>query len=169
MSYTTEYDDAIKAAMTRWFPQVHWLWGKAQLCQESGLDPNARNPTSGALGLGQFMPATWDQVSKQYGFPEAVPTDPTYAIPAHARYMRDLWDLWHSQPRTPNDRLRLAQASYDAGAGNIIHAQRLAGGALDYDSIIQKLPLVTGARSAETIDYTKKIASICWKLNQPVQ
>lgn len=169
MSYTTEYDDAIKAAMTRWFPQVSWLWGKAQLCVESGLNPNARNPTSGALGLGQFMPETWDEVSKEYGFPEGTPTDPTYAIPAYAHYMRALWDLWDSTPRTASDRLALAQASYDAGAGHIIQAQKLAGGALDYATIIQRLPLVTGPRSAETTDYVQKIAQTCWKLANPLQ
>lgn len=46
-------------------------------------DPAARNPMSGATGLGQFMPAT----ARQYGLTDR--TDATASVDAAARYMRD--------------------------------------------------------------------------------
>ncbi len=39
---------------------IDWLLLKAQVKRESAFDPNARSPV-GAVGLAQFMPATWDE------------------------------------------------------------------------------------------------------------
>ena len=53
--------------------------------KESGGDPTARNPTSGAFGLGQFLGATAQAYAK-YG---ALSTDPVQQIQAMARYIGD--------------------------------------------------------------------------------
>lgn len=50
---------------------------------ESGGNPKARNPNSGALGLFQFIPST----AKQYGLTD--PTDPNQAIQAVQRFTQD--------------------------------------------------------------------------------
>jgi len=50
-------------------------------------------------------------------------------------------------------------ASYNAGMGNLLKAQKKVGGKLLYKEIIQGLPEVTGKHSKETIDYVQKILS----------
>ena len=165
MTYSTIYDDLIRAAMAQHFPQVEWLWGKAQLIAESNLNPLAVSD-AGANGIAQFMPDTWDEVTQDMGLTGASVNDPEVAIPAYAFYMHRLWTAW-TAPRPPLDRLQLAQASYNAGLGNVIHAQRLArrvGNAVapnDYASIIAELPQVTGEDNArQTTHYVVRIANI---------
>jgi hypothetical protein len=49
-------------------------------------------------------------------------------------------------------------ASYNAGFGHILKAQEKAGGVNDYDSIIAKLPMVTGTENAmQTTNYVHHI------------
>ena len=171
MTYPATYDAAIRAAMLQWFPQAGWLWGKAQLIAESSLNPDARSD-AGAIGLAQFMPDTWDDVREWFNWGhEASPFDPTYAIPAYARFMRLLWESW-TAPRPMLDRLKLAQASYNAGLGNVIHAQRFArrtgttDAPNDYASIIAALPQVTGHDNAmQTTYYVLRIEKIYTELN----
>lgn len=81
------------------------------------------------------------------------------SIRAAAVYMAQLHGQW-SSPRPPMDRYMLALASYNAGLGNILSAQKECGGALLYREIIDCLPRVTGRHSAETIDYTNKIVGV---------
>lgn len=56
----------------------------------------------------------------------------------------------------------ISAASYNAGAGHLIKAQRLCGGGNLYRQIIPCLPQVTGKHSAETIDYVDKIIGRWW-------
>ena len=44
---------------------------------ESGGDPNAYNPYSGAAGLFQFLPSTWASTAPKAGYPDASVFDPT--------------------------------------------------------------------------------------------
>ena len=44
---------------------------------ESGGDPNALNPYSGAAGLFQFLPSTWASTAPKAGYPDASVFDPT--------------------------------------------------------------------------------------------
>lgn len=176
MTYPDRYDAAIQHNMQVYLSDVDWRWGKAQLIAESNLNPNAESPV-GALGLAQFMRDTWDlDVCQHFGWDpdECFRTDEGYAIPAFAWYMRRLWDAWKA-PRPVLDRLRLTQASYNAGLGSVIRAQRLARatGSMpapnDYASIIAALPQVTGGHAQETIGYVERIAAIYERLASPLQ
>lgn len=142
--------------MARWWGQgPEWQWWKAQLYQESLLDPEAVSP-AGAQGLAQFMPGTWAEVTRQLGLHGVPPSHARHAIDAGAYYMAKLQRTWKA-PRPHMDRHRLAQASYNAGAGHIIKAQAVCGGPALYAEIIECLPLVTGRHSWETITYVDKI------------
>lgn len=154
--WTTQYDNAIRAASRQFLPLWDWNWLKAQLCAESELNPDAVSP-AGAQGIAQFMPATAEDVFPSAGLGEAAPFDPLLSIKAAAFYMSRIRGWWHT-PRPESDRRALTQASYNAGFGNISHAQMLSHGATTYDGIIRFLPCVTGDKSKETIDYVARIA-----------
>jgi soluble lytic murein transglycosylase-like protein len=153
---TTQYDAAIKQAAEQYLPGYDWRLLKAQYLAESRLDPDAVSP-AGAHGIAQFMPGTWSDVAKELGYPaDITPFDPEAAIPAGAYYMAKLLNGW-SAPRPDIDRYCLALASYNAGFGNLLKAQKAAGGANDYASIIKALPQVTGKNAVETTTYVKRI------------
>ena len=131
-------------------PFVDWRLLKAQCYQESLLDPLAVSPV-GAQGICQFMPATWADMPI-----EGSPFTPRLNIHAAAYYMGRLRTGW-SSPRPEFDRHSLAMASYNAGFGNLLKAQRLCTGAILYAEIIDCLPDVTGRHSNETITYVERI------------
>ena len=152
------YDKLIKSSVRQWWPRhefADWRFWKAQLYQESLLDPDAVSPV-GARGLAQFMPGTWADISKQLGFGLVSPHVARYSIFAGAYYMAKLRRGW-SSPRPEEDRWDLARASYNAGFGNLLKAQKEAGGAVLYADIIKALPQVTGRHSKETVTYVKRI------------
>lgn len=154
--FPDKYDGKIRHAVAAWWPDYPaWTAWKAQLWQESRLDPAAVSPV-GAAGLAQFMPGTWAQVSRELRIGEASPHH-DIAISAGAYYMAKLRRQW-SSPRPEDDRHRLAQASYNAGLGHILAAQRRCGNARHYPDIIACLPAITGHHSRETIGYVDRIA-----------
>jgi len=151
-----QYDESIQSSVKRyWAGYPDWKWWKAQLYQESLLEPTARSHV-GAEGIAQFMPATWRQVSKQMGYRSISPRDAKYAIAAGAFYMAQLKRSWKAK-RPEMDRHFLAAASYNAGMGNILHAQDRCGNKSLYKEIIACLPQVTGRHSRETITYVERI------------
>ncbi len=152
----TEYDELIQQAAEKHLPAYDWRLLKAQYLAESRLDPNVVSPV-GAQGIAQFMPGTWADVAIELGYPaDITPFDPKAAIPAGAYYMAKLLKSW-SAPRPEIDRYCLALASYNAGFGSLLKAQKAAGGSNDYASIIRALPQITGHNAAETTTYTKRI------------
>ena len=153
---TLQYDDQIRSAWRRYLPVYHWGVGWAQIAQESAFNTNARSPV-GASGLAQFMPLTWRDMKHAGVVPDdASPRDARHAIQAQAFYMWRLNRTWSSK-RSDGDRIRLALASYNAGAGNIIKAQRKCGMSVKYDVIMCCLPQVTGRHAVETLDYVPRI------------
>ena len=124
------------AVHKHWSPEraPYWCWGMAQLHAESGFDSQAVSP-AGARGLAQFMPATALEVGID-------PWDTAQAIDGYARYMETLSTVWHS-PRPERRRIELAAASYNAGAGTIIRAQRMAHGAREWDGMAHFAPMET--------------------------
>jgi len=153
---TSRYDREIHAAASRWMIGVPWKYWKAQIFQESRFDPNAVSPV-GARGLAQIMPGTWREISRALRWKAVTPDMAGPAIEGGAWYMGRQLAFWRA-PRPDIDRLRLAQASYNAGAGNLAKAQRLCGGRNLYCEIVACLPRVTGRYSAETITYVRRIA-----------
>lgn len=156
-SFPDRYDKQIEKAAGRYLPGVDWRLLKAQYYQESRLDPSAVSPV-GAAGVAQFMPGTWTDVSRQMGYGDVSPHLARYAIPAGAYYMGKLRKSW-SSPRPEADRHSLAMASYNAGFGNLLKAQKLAGGAAEYAPIADRLPDVTGRYADETLTYVHRIWS----------
>lgn len=119
------------------------------------MDPNAVSPV-GARGIAQFMPGTWVEVSGQLGYVNVSPVTPTPAINAAAFYMFRQQAAW-SAPRPQIERHYLALASYNAGLGNILAAQRACGNAPVWREIEPCLPQVTGRHAAETQGYVRLI------------
>ena len=122
------YDGDFRTAVYLYWPpglKDDWCDLKAQCTVESGLRPDAESPV-GAVGLCQFMPGTWAdwlQFSKQ----TTDRRDAAVNIRASAWYMAKLLQFWGA-PRTPECRMELAQASYNAGAGRVHLAQKRLGG-----------------------------------------
>lgn len=156
----SRYDDAIQRAVkTYWLDIPDWKLWKAQLYQESQLQPEVCSK-SGACGLAQFMPKSWDDITKQMGRTGLSAKEAGPAIEAGAFYMMKLRKAWAANgKRLSPERHRLAEASYNAGIGNIIKAQQACSGAFVYADIIQCLPQITGNKSKETITYVNRIAT----------
>lgn len=153
----TIYDVQIRKWNSVYTPSLPWYWNKAQLVAESNLKPNAVSPV-GAMGLGQFMPATWKEVSRELRFGEASAFAPALNIQAHAYYMAKLRSQFKRE-RPEWDRHSLALASYNAGLGNVLKAQKLGGNSLLYKPMANALHKVTGHHSKETLTYVDRIWS----------
>lgn len=155
----TKYDTLIQKAVDAHLPGYDWRKLKAQYYQESRLNPKAVSP-AGAGGIAQFMLATWKEKAPKAGYPDADRFDPEASIMVGAYYMAELIEQWRWK-RPEVDRHCLAMASYNAGLGNILKAQKLADNATLYAHIIAKLPEVTGDHSKETKTYVKRILNYC--------
>lgn len=156
------YDGDLRAAVDRWWDDwPDWVDWKSQIFQESRCRPGVASP-AGALGLAQFMPATWVDILKRLGEdPRAIPrTQARMSIRAGAYYMRVLRDQWRgwSGSRDPAEIQRHAQAGYNAGSGHILNAWRRCGRPAGWSATRECLPAVTGKHSAETIAYVDLIA-----------
>ncbi len=139
---------------------VSWPWFKAQALAESNLNPAAISHC-GARGLMQLMPATSAELAAELGLPDH-PFNPELNIRMGIYYMRKLWSIWKKEQGL--ERLRFALASYNAGAGNIIKAQRLAKKSDRWHSLAVCLPGVTGKNARETINYIKRIERLRLKM-----
>jgi membrane-bound lytic murein transglycosylase F len=113
----SEYDDLLKAAA----PRIGWDWRllASQTFQESKFDPEARS-WAGAMGLLQLMPATAREVDVSDAY------DPEENVAGAVRYLEWLTDQWDEDIPDPDQRLRFILASYNAGAGHVGDARRLA-------------------------------------------
>ena len=98
-----QYEPLMQEAAARHGIEARLLWVIAYL--ETRFQSQAVSP-KGARGLMQFMPAT----AARYGLSDA--HDPTQAIDAAARYVRDLL-------RRYNGRVDLALAAYNAGEATV--------------------------------------------------
>jgi membrane-bound lytic murein transglycosylase MltF len=92
---------------------VSWLLMLAQGFQESGLNPDAHNP-SGAVGVMQVLPTT----GRELGFPDVHPPEPNIA--AGIRYMDRLRRTYFNDPKiSPENQVFFALAGYNAGPNRI--------------------------------------------------
>jgi hypothetical protein len=154
------YDDIFKTYSKRFFTVAFdYMWFKAQAIIESNLKPNATSPV-GAMGLMQIMPGTWKEITLKEKSITGGVWDPKWNIAGGIYYMSDIWSRWKTK-RTWMDHLSFVLGSYNAGRGNIIKAQSLAGKkGMDTEvwvSIVSNLPAITGKHSTETIGYVNKI------------
>lgn len=109
---------------------------KAVIAVESGFDPAAVSP-KGAVGLMQLMPATAERfgvaASKKRSMQEQL-ADPAVNIPAGARYLSYLMDLFPG-------RLDLVLAAYNAGEGAV---QKFGKAIPPYKETMNYVKAVTG-------------------------
>ena len=133
------------------------MW-KAQIYQESRFKEDAVSPV-GARGLSQIMPATWDEIVRQLGIAAAAsPFGADEAIDLGAYYQGKQRRGWRAAGRSPTQRNELGQASYNAGFGSILKAQKLCDDAVLWDDIAPCLQNVTGEKNArETRGYVTSI------------
>lgn len=158
LKYTTEYDKYFKRYTTLYLAGYDWRWLKAICITESNLRKSAVSPV-GAMGLCQFMPATWKDMQRELRLGDVDAFEPETNIMAAAYYMDKMLYTWRA-PRSDSDRKALANASYNAGAGNIIKSQSLCGNPPDYLSIIFCLERVTGHHHIETVNYVQRIRNV---------
>ncbi|NLR92562.1 MltF family protein [Flammeovirga agarivorans] len=112
----SKYDDLIKEQAK----PLGWDWRllASLVYQESKFNPKAKSWV-GAVGLMQLMPAT----AKQYGANN--PRDPRQNVRAGTKYLKWLEGFWDGI-EDPNERIKFVLASYNAGQGHVLDAQRLA-------------------------------------------
>lgn len=152
--HDVKYDTLFESHGRSYLPAYDWHWLKAQAYQESRYDPAAVSPV-GAMGLMQIMPTTGRELAAATGVVGPL-TSPAISVLYGAFYMRRMVGIWHS-PRTDEERLELALASYNAGAGNVIRAQRLANGHPLWVVISPRLQDITGRHATETLRYVASI------------
>lgn len=107
------------------------------------------------MGCAQIMPATMRDITRLSGITGSA-YDPETGINAGAWYLARMRGIFKA-PRPERERHNLAMASYNAGAGNIIRAQRVAGGPEDWQPVADVLDQVTGRHATETRNYVIKI------------
>jgi soluble lytic murein transglycosylase-like protein len=163
--YLDEYEDAVN---------VLWKHEKeispnidivsfliAQAVQESRFDSKAVSP-AGAVGLAQFMPATAKQAGEELKTKLALFKDgfdrenPIQSIWAQVYYMNKLYGQWTTK-RSNLGKLELAFASYNAGLGNILDAQKASKNLTYWNDIKIHLSKITDKNSLETISYVDYI------------
>jgi len=149
------YDETFRRYWSRYLPNYDYRWGIAQCYQESLLRPRARS-SAGAMGLCQFMPKTFEECRRALRLGRAHPFHPQTSILCNAWYMERQIRIWKSE-RSELEKLFLAQASYNAGAGNIIKAQKKCDMALLWVNIQPCLHQITGKLSEETTVYILRI------------
>lgn len=110
------YDAILKAEGSKY--NIDWRLVAALIFHESKFNPNAR-AFGGAYGLMQFMPGT----GPKFGVYPTSP--PEIQIRGGYKYLNRISKLW-AGIKNEDERNKFILASYNAGAGHILDAQRLA-------------------------------------------
>ncbi|HEX5073084.1 MAG TPA: transglycosylase SLT domain-containing protein [Gemmatimonadaceae bacterium] len=155
------YDQTFRKYSKRYFGVGYdWRVFKAQAMAESEMNPNAKSWV-GARGLMQLMPSTYKDISSRAsGFGSI--DDPEWNIAAGIMHDRSLWRRWE-RDSIDVDRREFMVASYNAGEGTIMNAQRACvERSLDQRSwrnVETVAPNVPRWRYRETLGYVRKIRS----------
>ena len=155
------YDATFKKYSKRYFGIGYdWRVFKAQAMAESEMNPNARSWV-GARGLMQLMPSTYKEIQTRSPAFGAI-DDPEWNIAAGIMHNRGLWRRWE-RDSIEVDRREFMFASYNAGEGTIMNAQRACvARSLDqraWSSVETVAPDVPRWRYRETLGYVRKIRS----------
>jgi soluble lytic murein transglycosylase-like protein len=153
--WTHRHDTQITAASWRFLPEHDPKWLKAQYIQESWLNPDAVSH-AGARGIAQFMPKTWQEVSKALKI-NASPHNSRAAIIAGAYYMQRMERVWRGRNRTANERLPLAWISYNFGVGNVLKRQEICDDGRLFMDLIPCLPKETREYPIRIRNHYKKL------------
>ena len=97
---------------------IGWDW-RLLAAQESRFDPRARS-FAGARGLLQLMPRT----AREMGVRNS--NNPQQNVAGGVKYLARLTDAWKDEIPDDTERLKFVLASYNAGRGHVLDAQRLA-------------------------------------------
>lgn len=147
---SSEYDDFFRHSTQRYLQPLtdgDYVWLHSLCWVESNLNPLAVSP-AGARGICQFMPLTWQEVTRQMGLNASI-YDPRANILAAGFYLRRL-SRSYTVPRTPAELRRWTFGSYNCGLGCVLRAQRRAGGSSLWRDVSPLLP-------TETQDYVVRI------------
>lgn len=163
--FTDKFDHLFQRFTAESFADIDidWRWFKAQGIAESKLDPLAVSPV-GATGIMQLMPETYIEMTHRLGYapgPKMATMiyDPEMNIRCGIAYDRRCWDIWKQEDGV--ERIWFMFASYNAGPGNIIKAQRLTAIKNKWSSVSTQLHKITGSDDApETINYVRRIRKI---------
>ncbi|BCE01481.1 transglycosylase SLT domain-containing protein [Marinicellulosiphila megalodicopiae] len=163
-----KYDNYFAKYSKRFFgPAFDWHVFKAQAIAESNLMPEAESYV-GAQGVMQIMPRTYQEIINKNQFITGAATEPKSNIAAGIYYDKQKWDFWTAE-RTLEERLKFMFASYNAGAGNVLKAQKKSEQngiqASTWEPVSESLKEVTGKHSTETINYVEKIFIIHEDIN----
>ena len=155
------YDQTFRKYSKRYFGVgFDWRVFKAQALAESQMNPNARSWV-GARGLMQLMPSTYNDIQSRASGLGSI-DDPEWNIAAGIMHDRSLWRRWE-RDSVDIDRREFMFASYNAGEGTIMKAQRACvERSLDrrsWSSIETVAPQVRPWRYRETLGYVRKIRS----------
>lgn len=153
------YDQTFRKYTKRYFGVGYdWRVFKAQALAESQMNPNARSFV-GARGLMQLMPSTFKDIQSHAPSFGSI-DDPEWNIAAGILHDRDLWRRWEKDS-IDVDRREFMFASYNAGEGTIMNAQRACvERSLDrraWRSVETVAPEVPRWRYRETLGYVRKI------------
>jgi membrane-bound lytic murein transglycosylase F len=113
----SQWDNMIKS----YSDSLMWDWRllASLVCQESRFDPDVRS-WAGAVGLMQILPET----GKSFGID--VKASPEANMKAGILYITYLQNFFSDKVPDSTERLKFVLAAYNAGAGNIIDAMKLA-------------------------------------------
>ena len=163
-SFPDSFDGYFRYSSER-FLQRDWRQLKAQGWQESRLNPDARSH-AGAMGVMQFMPRTWTECTLALGL-NVSPYNPKASIICGGWYMQRMGRMWDRRGRTDDQVWHLALASYNAGPGSILKAQKRCYDVPMWPEISECLYLITGFdNSTETIRYVVLIPQIYYRMQQ---
>ena len=155
------YDQTFRKYSKRYFGIGYdWRVFKAQAMAESEMNPNAQSWV-GARGLMQLMPSTYKLIASRSAGWGSI-DDPEWNIAAGILHDRYLWRRWE-RDSIQTDRREFMFASYNAGEGTIMNAQRACvARSLDHrtwQSVETVAPDVPRWRYRETLGYVRKIRS----------
>jgi membrane-bound lytic murein transglycosylase F len=153
------YDATFRKYSKRYFGVGYdWRVFKAQAMAESEMNPAARSWV-GARGLMQLMPSTFKEIQSRSSSLGSI-DDPEWNIAAGIMHDRGLWRRWE-RDSIDVDRKEFMFASYNAGEGTIMNAQRACvAKSLDrraWSSVETVAPNVPRWRYRETLGYVRKI------------
>jgi len=153
--WTDKYDRHFKKYSKRYFgPLFDWHWFKAQAIAESGLNNKAKSHM-GAVGLMQILPSTFGEITKQNPYFDKVDA-PRWNIAAGIFYDKTIYRKL--KKNRSQDKLYKTFASYNAGYGRILNAEkRLKGKAQGWKEVEPFLP-------KETRGYVHRIRGLMGEL-----